>query len=720
MVMMTIMYQQSGHRKMIARLLKAYEEWMLPNQLLSRAWKDRKSSIKALKKYAIDTRAELDHLDWRVIDLYAHENGHTDNSKLSDAFQHPIIDIEPFRQKLSRVGVPPAKTHQAMSKWLLLLDQLHVHLTTSEMATDHFNEPSEDVESESDSTPINEKAKTRTRPAPKPTTEAEEPEFDEAELREEARKNLGIYSSAGETDQAPPLVISEVQEGLGPYRPVDVNNSFHNGFLYYPVQVINGKRVDSKAEEKIHEKIETVVVRSDRTLQRIVKSERLEEGHYGQDVLRLTDGTLINSIPRPNIHGTWQWSYIEAFINGDTSDIDLAESVKTIRQHLMSRVWLPFEADYTLLAMTAVATYVQSIFDSVPLILLVGPHGSGKSELGSAMSEASANATMIGQVSAPTMMRLIDESGGLCVIDDLESVGVSKTKSGNQKFSDLAQALKVSYKKSTASRMITNPQTRRTEVMNFYGIKLISNTKGADNILGSRMLHVNTKYIDSDSLLRFQDREGVSEEAISELRNKLHIWAFENVSKVHSAYLAISSKQSDRENEIAEPLRTIAKLTGDNDLILDLETALSAQSRRKNRYRTPEEVLKELIEGLVVDGYDSAAITHVMLELRREMDPGYEIDYASEMPGWSRPEWIGRKLREMGILSDSRGFRKRVKGQNLRFVKFKDQYVKNLRANKKTEPEAKKADGFCLSCESCPYAKHSCEIMQSTELAKAS
>jgi len=707
---------------MIARLLKAYEEWKLPNQILSRAWKDEKASLKALKKYAIDTRADLDHLDWRVVDLYAYENGHDDNSKLSDVFEHPIIDIEPFRQKLSKIGVPPAKTHEAMSKWLLLLDQLHVHLTTAEMVAAHSNQHSDGLRDPGGDIDEQEPEKTARKPAvrAKPKKERREPEFDEAELREEARQNMGIYSSTEDADALPPLEISEAREGLGPYRPVDVNNSFHNGFLYYPVQVINGKRIDSKEDEKLHEKIETVVVRSDRTLQRIVKSERLQEGDYGQDVLRLTDGTLINSIPRPNIHGTWQWSYIEAFINGETSDIHLAESVRTIRTHLMSRVWLPFEADYTLLAMTAVATYVQSVFDSVPLILLVGPHGSGKSELGSAMSEASANATMIGQVSAPTMMRLIDESGGLCVIDDLESVGVSKTKGGTQKFSDLAQALKVSYKKSTASRMITNPQTRRTEVMNFYGIKLISNTKGADNILGSRMLHVNTKYIDSDSLIRFQSREGVTEEAISELRNKLHIWAFENVSKVHSTYVAISSKQSDRENEIAEPLRTIAKLTDDQELILDLETALSAQSRRKNRYRTPEEVLKEIVESLVTNGYDSVAITHIMMELRREMDPGYEIDYSTDMPGWSRPEWIGRKLREMGVVSDARGFRKRVKGLNLRFVKFKDQYLKSVKANEKAEPGSKKPDGFCLNCETCPYAKHSCEIMQSSEMLKAS
>lgn len=692
---------------MINKIIKLIDQWKLPSNLLAKVWSEPEKTVSDLKRFAMAEEPSMNHLDWRIIDLFVHEMDRTEDSCLRDVFNKPMLEIESFRKKLTSVGVRASDAQGSLEKWMTILDRFHIHCTSPK------KEPTQAKPV------INQKTET---PAPieaesinsqRSKAPAHSYDYPAPDIREV--KPARLKPAPAEEKQSPvepeELVIAEPQEGIGPYRPANINNSFHSGFMYYPIQTIIGKRTEGKDGEKVAEKQETVVIRSDRTLQKIVKSDRLMEGDAGQDVYRLTDGTLIHSIPSPNTHGTWQWSYIEKFINGEDVSVNLADAIKLIRKHLMSRIWLPYEDDYTLLAVTAVVTYVQSIFESVPLILLMGPAGSGKSELGMAMTEVSANATMIGQVSAPTMMRLIDESGGLCVIDDLESIGVSNSKVGKQKFSEIAQVLKVSYKKSTATRMVTNPSTRRTQVMNFFGVKIVNNTTGVDDILGSRMLHVHTKHIDKGCLEDFQNREGVDEDVIEDVRNRLHNWAYSNVDLVNKVYQEVSMRQSDRATEISEPLLTIARLAEDPEISSSLNDALMLQKQRKNRDRSPEDVLSEVVERLVNAGYEEVAVTHVVLELRRELDPGYEIDYHKDMPGWSRQEWVGRKLREMGVVDTPSSSRKRIKGKNLRILGLKKRFIQDVLGRSGQERAGqRKYNDFCGDCSECPFARHSCEI----------
>lgn len=500
---------------------------------------------------------------------------------------------------------------------------------------------------------------------------------------------------------------------LTAYRPVDVNNNYHNGFLYYPVQTLY-RDVDTNdhGRRTIKEKIETVIVRSDKTIQRVIPSDMPEDSTTSNRVYRLTDGTIVQSIPSANTHGTWRWEYIEEFIKGDVVTPNLEDMIRQIHQHLRSRVWLPMDSDYWMLALAAIVTYVQSVFDAVPLFLLNGPAGTGKSELSAAMCEVSANAVMIGQVSAPTMIRLVSESGGLVTIDDLEAVGVGKGRGGKGKFSEIAQVLKVSYKKSSATRLVTNTKTMRTEVMNFFGVKLISLTKNVDSILGSRMFQICTQNMSPDLIPIFQKRDKLEDGESEQLRNNLHTWAFENVDLVHEMYSVISADKSNRVDEIAMPLRVIAEITGSVEIKEALEEALINQDALKNHDKNPDEVIVSVVNKLLRNGYQNIAISHIMLELRKELDPSCQLEYIKSIPGWSRPEWIGRKLRELGIIDDSLSIRKRLFGANLRVVHIHKKYVQKALLEQDIDFELNRdVFDFCQSCESCPYRSHQCEIM---------
>lgn len=675
-----------------------------PVILLAKKW-EGDETVDHVKASMVDDDTKISSKAWRIVEAYFDYKDTSEERKMSEIFDQSMIDITEFCEWIKGAGYSKSEVISSLSDWLteaeksLAKQGLERRVKVEIEKREQGGKEPEKADSESKSDIEN--------------VEDENVEYiprDES-LQEEAEASLGVYNV--EINEEEGAAVEEEQEiiseGFHGYAPANVNNSFHRGFLYYPVQTIIAKMADKKGGQRLAEKIETVVIRSDRTMQRIIKSERLQEGDIGHDVLRLTDGTLIHSPPKPNNHGSWKWEYIESFLNGESETPPLKDCLEIIHKHLKSRIWIPFEADYWLLSAAAVCTYIQSIFESVPLILLVGPAGSGKSELGSAMAEVSANATMIGQVSAPTMMRLIDESGGLCVIDDLESVGANG-KNGQKKFSDIAQVLKVSYKKSTATRMITDPTTRKTSVMNFFGVKIVSNTKGVDDILGSRMLQVHTRHIDPELLEEFKGRERFDEDTLDHLRNMLHTWAFENTSKIYQVYQSFSQHHGDRDTEISLPLRVIAKLSDDKDIILSIETALAAQKRRKNQHNNPSEMLKMVVDRLIREGYSTIAITHIMLELRREMDPGYDIDYSKEMPGWSKQEWIGRKLREFDIVQDS-SLRKRVKGKNLRLVKIKSNYVNAVLSKTKAPSVKKRApESFCRECANCPFKHHHCEI----------
>jgi hypothetical protein len=212
------------------------------------------------------------------------------------------------------------------------------------------------------------------------------------------------------------------------YGPVNVNGTYHNGHLYYTARVLN-RGVDVERRESGEdvvqqtERLETVVVKSDRTVHTTTvrpapKGTRLEDR-----VLRLTDGTLVDRAPAPNRYGTWSWPSIRKYLAGTSGARKLKDIVGDVERHLRASVWLPREEDYSVLALTVPVTYAQSLFDSVPIIFLNGPAGSGKSETGRAMARVCANAYVCGQSSAASIARFIDESRGFVVLDDLEMIG---------------------------------------------------------------------------------------------------------------------------------------------------------------------------------------------------------------------------------------------------------------------------------------------------------
>jgi hypothetical protein len=202
--------------------------------------------------------------------------------------------------------------------------------------------------------------------------------------------------------------------------------------------------------------------------------------------------------------------------------------------------------------------------------------------LGQESDRVCANAYVCGQSSAAFIARFINESRGFVVLDDLKAIG---NRGGE--FSELVQALKLSYSKATATKLWIDVKTMRTERLNFFGVKMVNNTLGADQILGSRVLRVQTKKIPDHLKQAFSETSPANDRKLENLRNELHTWAFENVNQAAATYRSLDPKGTDRADEIAAPLQVMASLAADPGLTSRLVVALARQKHRGSEPRRP-------------------------------------------------------------------------------------------------------------------------------------
>lgn len=515
-------------------------------------------------------------------------------------------------------------------------------------------------------------------------------------------------------------VDDPLQTGRLSFKPVDINGAYVGGHLYYPTEILRRSWVeDENGERKLAEWAETIVVRSDRTDWGITQAfapTHVANAVGRRRLLKLTDGTILAKQPKASAYNTWDWESIQAFLNGKERVRPLREIVSEAHQILKKAVWLPYEEDYAVLALMIPATFVQRVFEAVPLFLLNGAPGTGKTQMANVISKMAFNGNVIGQVSAATAARHIDDCRGFVVLDDLEAIGSKGGKDAAQ-FNELVQALKVSYNQNSAVKIWTDVKTMRTEKLDFFGIKMINNTLGTDSILGSRMIKIQTRKVPEGFSKELEDLSADDEIRMHEIRQELHTWAFVNVEAVRGLYVSKYRHHTDRKEEISAPLRVMADLVQDETLNQHLEAALARQTVQLEDPDDPTEVLREAVRNLIKAGYDTVTLTHVSLEMRTLLDANFGQSATTEIPEWARPEWVGRRLRTEDLVEPVDGGRTRIWGKQLRVVKLAKWLMDEVRQKVGIGATQQATDAFCQGCANCPYRNAGCPIME-TRMAK--
>jgi hypothetical protein len=515
-------------------------------------------------------------------------------------------------------------------------------------------------------------------------------------LREILASGLRIDSISDERTLLQPSATGDSHTSTVAFRPIDLSKPLSDGRLHYSFETI-ARVIEPTRNGPVEAKRRTtMVVRSDGEILSVEQVPAPRGTPSNQRLFQLSDGTLLNRHPRVPACASWSWASIQAFVaHPEQAAAPLAELLRETEQIMRQHIYLPKDDDFAVLALAVAASYVQPVFRALPIILVTGPAGSGKSTAGVILAALGRNGTLIGQVSAAAAARVIDETSGLVVLDDLEGVAA---RSGRASFSDLIQWLKVSYNRDTAVKAwVDAGRSMRVERLNGFGMKVITNTRGADPTLATRMLVVPTA--GAPEAASCADVSELDAGAAADLRDRFHIWAFKEHARVADVYGRVCARTArQRADEIAAPFRALAELSGDARLGARLERSITTVSESSS-VATPLDLLRTAITRLSRSGYADVAPTQILLEMRSVSAERHGAEQALAALSEVDPEWVGRQIRSLTLVEASQEIRRRVRGRNLRFLRLRG-----------AVGGARRSGDFCSSCERCPYSDLGCPL----------
>ncbi|WP_138924454.1 hypothetical protein [Sulfitobacter sp. BSw21498] len=530
------------------------------------------------------------------------------------------------------------------------------------------------------------------------------------------------------TDNSVPL--SEQDDGVYEDQRININGAFVNGKMYYPFQVrrvatIKRKRqMPDGSSRMFPEKAsyyETRVVRSDG----VILGMNTAPAPYGVEeedkVTVLDDGTEVLTIPKPRDYSTWSWKNIDTFVTnskrGQPCSRSTGEVMEDIIAFLRQLTWLPNDTDYHLISAYVMMSYCYNAFEAIPLLLLNGEKGSGKTSLAEGIADLSFNGKVLGGGSEKAFVRFIDQGRGLLVLDDLESVGRRSNDEGG--YGDINQVLKVSYSKSTGLKSVVE-KNGTTRTLNFYGPKVITNISGIDAVNATRMYQIGCRpmpaAVQESGLIRGRDL------SVSEvLRQELHSWGMSNIVEADRIYRQRVASRGGRAEQIAAPLETIAEMTGNPRFLEAVQSAIRRLAYSKADNLSAEDFLIQAVEAIIERGARNfISLSQIQAELAL-MPEARVLDPASAVPrdllSLQDLTTIGRMLKTLAIRT-GQSSRARLSGQAVRYYALDDEFVANVIENAKQErrvvgepaevfsPDAaRQAFAFCetKTCRSCPY-----------------
>lgn len=502
-----------------------------------------------------------------------------------------------------------------------------------------------------------------------------------------AAEVAGLLAAATPWRPVDGLALASQRSAVGDFAadPVVIEGAVVDGLMHYPITVERREIEGSGNDPAIVQRYVTRILRGDGVLLDVERLPAPRGTPAGGRVLALSDGTRIASEPLPARFATWRFASVLRFIEARATARapqrrELVRLLADVECHLRACVWLPHEVDFALAAAFVVSTFVHRVFDAFPILLVNGPKGTGKSELGLALSSICCNGVVAGRVSPAGLIRLLAESRGTVVLDDLEAISSSRTAG-----TELAQVLKIGYKVSTARR-VSPGRDGRIEITDFFAPKVVTNISGADPVLLSRMIAVRTAAMPPDA--------GLPDDLldVAEVRDELHTWAMCEAAGVAEAYRPFRSEARSRRDEIAAPLRAIAALSDDDAFAVRLEQALAAE------VEISAEPLGALagraLRTLVEEGAVEVAMPHLLLEMAVAARGPLQLPSS---------ETLGRTLLAIGARGkDDPVDRRRLHGDVTRIYRLAEGFVARF---ERKPASAGGAFAFCKrgACPTCRY-----------------
>ncbi len=320
--------------------------------------------------------------------------------------------------------------------------------------------------------------------------------------------------------------------------------------------------------------------------------------------------------------------------------------------YLKKYIYFTDDADYYLLASTAILSYMVHLFERIPYIWLNGPKGTGKTVTMSVLSKITYHSQFTSSISAASIYRLIERDESTLYFDEFENF--TKRKASNEHFSKIINS---GYEKNGKSILTIN---ENVEQFSTYGLKIFAGIHDIIDTIADRSIRINLEKPDDPSVI-LRNMDDFDE--YSEIANQIIYSIDLKLKKIdqirqNKEPLEIPSDFKFRDLDKWYPILVIAKVYG-NDWIFnklvergkkDIHSRI--ETERFSRENFALELLKEFInsshnERIKKDGQSLLVSQHDFYEYVKKYDP--ERLYRSKAD-------LTKVLKTYNIVTDRRRF----------------------------------------------------------------
>jgi hypothetical protein len=294
--------------------------------------------------------------------------------------------------------------------------------------------------------------------------------------------------------------------------------------------------------------LQAAIVRSDGNLLPYTLQAIQDENFYP---LPSTMDPKTHELIPPSVLARWSPQSLKDFLGAPTPRRTAAEVYQALTGYLQRFVYHNDRRVLELVALCTMASYVHSVFEALPLLLITGERGTGKTRLVEIVSELGFNGKLRGSLTSAALSREAPRDQPLLCIDEAEELG------NGHRHQETCRLLRLMYRRS-GTREVCGPGGT-SQVFHLFCPVILVNIVGVDDALRDRTIEVQTvrRKRPVERFLLHQ-QHGM----LQQLRDELYCFACTYAGQVYKAYLEFPSVSdiSDRNEELWLPIFVLAKV----------------------------------------------------------------------------------------------------------------------------------------------------------------
>jgi len=351
---------------------------------------------------------------------------------------------------------------------------------------------------------------------------------------------------------------------------------------------------------------------------------------------------MLSSNPSKINDSRWSFRSIKEYLDGAPTPNPMEVFLK-IRNIYEYYIDFSDNEAYDFFSLWSIGTYIYTIFQSYPYVYLHGMKAVGKSKCIALTNCIVFNAIFSGNMTTPTIFRLIEDHGCTLLIDETEKL------SSRERQEDFRNILLNGYKfgaRAYRTEEKNNSGSYKVKGFDLYSPKMLANISGLDDVLEGRCIRFILKKTHNKEIC---NRDIKTDSLLwGEIRDDLYVIALTQWKEIKKIYdeLKNDSDIVDRDWELWKPIFAIAKFIG-SDLFERMKLLAKVKSTEAHNENVSDTLEYLLVRALlkIVEKDDFYKIKLI----RSKMTESYD-----EEQDCLTHRWIGAALKRLGFIEKRR------------------------------------------------------------------